>query len=566
MSHTQARVLSVLSVFAVFFLAIPLAAEPPAIADPAISSSAIQWQTSVAYERLLLTITTPDGAIVSKEFDGGQAATLRLQDLGVRVPAEGHYTWELRIVPKVSADTRRRLEAARAADDDEAIARIQAEAGLNRDLARSGAFTILAGAFVTPAAEEPPARRDRSIGANALPLKPAPTDVVTADDEIIQGSLCVGLDCVVNESFGFDTIRLKENNTRIKFDDTSTSAGFPANDWQLTANDSNSGGASKFSIDDTTHSKTPFTVIANAPTNSMFIASNGKVGFRTASPVLDLHVTTSDTPAIRQEQTNAGGFTAQTWDIGANEANWFVRDVTGGSRLPLRVRPGAPTSSLDIAASGWVGMGTASPGLNLDVRDPANSPTNNVLASFGTGSSANALNIGYAGAIARGVGFISAVGDSSTVAPNPSLRLFTATNLRVIIDYQGFVGFGGITTPTFPIEHANGAYLTVGGQWTNASSRDLKQNICDLEPGDAQRALDGLTPVTYAYKADPQEHHVGFIAEDVPDLVASKDRRGLSALDIVAVLTKVVQDQEKVIQALSQRVEQLEKEHQKSRD
>ena len=66
----------------------------------------------------------------------------------------------------------------------------------------------------------------------------ASADRVIADDLIVQGSNCVGLDCVNNESFGFDTLRLKENNTRIKFDDTSSSAGFPANDWMLSANDS----------------------------------------------------------------------------------------------------------------------------------------------------------------------------------------------------------------------------------------------------------------------------------------------------------------------------------------
>jgi len=53
---------------------------------------------------------------------------------------------------------------------------------------------------------------------------------VIPDDLIVPGSACIGLDCVNNESFGFDTIRLKENNTRIKFDDTSTASGFPAND------------------------------------------------------------------------------------------------------------------------------------------------------------------------------------------------------------------------------------------------------------------------------------------------------------------------------------------------
>ena len=180
----------------------------------------------------------------------------------------------------------------------------------------------------------------------------------------MQGSACVGLDCVDGKSFGFDTIRLKENNTRIKFDDTSTGTGFPNNDWQLTANNSASGGLNKFSIENTTVATVPFTIVGPAPTNSLFVASTGKVGLRTATPGLDLHISTSDTPAMRYEQTSAGGFTAQTWDIGANEANFFVRDVTGGSRLPFRIRPGAPTSSIDINAVGNVGVGTASPGLN----------------------------------------------------------------------------------------------------------------------------------------------------------------------------------------------------------
>ena len=41
---------------------------------------------------------------------------------------------------------------------------------------------------------------------------------------------------------------------------------------------------------------------------------------------------------------------------------------------------------------------------------------------------------------------------------------------------------------------------------------------------------------------------MGFIAEDAPELVASKDRKGMSSMDVVAVLTKVVQEQQKVVQ------------------
>src|SRR2546421_4330593 len=101
------------------------------------------------------------------------------------------------------------------------------------------------------------------IASTALLSGKAAADFVIADDLIVQGSACIGLDCVNNESFGFDTIRLKENNVRIKFDDTSTAAGFPANDWQIIANDSASGGLSKFSVEDTTNAKTPFTIEAS---------------------------------------------------------------------------------------------------------------------------------------------------------------------------------------------------------------------------------------------------------------------------------------------------------------
>src|SRR5207253_3202256 len=98
------------------------------------------------------------------------------------------------------------------------------------------------------------------IASTVLFTGHAMADFVIPDDLIVQGSACVGLDCVDGEAFGFDTIKLKENNLRIKFEDTSV-APFPSNDWQLTANDSASGGANKFSIEDITGAKVPFTVI-----------------------------------------------------------------------------------------------------------------------------------------------------------------------------------------------------------------------------------------------------------------------------------------------------------------
>ena len=77
----------------------------------------------------------------------------------------------------------------------------------------------------------------------------------------------------------------------------------------------------------------------------------------------------------------------------------------------------------------------------------------------------------------------------------------------------------------------------------NASSRELKDDIEALSVEDATAALAALSPVRYVYRNSRDEEYVGFIAEDVPALVASNDRKSLSSMDIVAVLTTVTKDQ-----------------------
>ena len=59
----------------------------------------------------------------------------------------------------------------------------------------------------------------------------------------------------------------------------------------------------------------------------------------------------------------------------------------------------------------------------------------------------------------------------------------------------------------------------------------------------------------FNYLSDASESHVGFIAEDVPDIVATNDRASLSTMDIVAVLTKVIQAQQDKIEELEARID-----------
>ncbi len=125
---------------------------------------------------------------------------------------------------------------------------------------------------------------------------------------------------------------------------------------------------------------------------------------------------------------------------------------------------------------------------------------------------------------------------------------------RMTIDREGNVGIG-VSRPTHPLEMESGAHASAGGVWTNSSSRDKKENITELTLEDSLATLAGLQAVQFNYRNDRQETYVGFIAEDVPELVATADRQGLSAMDIVAVLTTVIQAQQQKIEELEAKLE-----------
>jgi len=125
-----------------------------------------------------------------------------------------------------------------------------------------------------------------------------------------------------------------------------------------------------------------------------------------------------------------------------------------------------------------------------------------------------------------------------------------------IVNINGKLGVE-VKSPVYPLQMKSGAKCTAGGVWTNASSRTLKENIRDLTAEDAQAALEDLTPVRFNYKTDATDECLGFIAEDVPSIVATGDREGLSPMDIVAVLTKVAQEQQRTISEQQKTIDEL---------
>jgi len=555
--------MAMLLLTAVILLAAPAARAAAPLATVSVSPQGLEWQPAGDFEKFTLTVSGPGGVTLRREILSG--ATLAFEpvgDDGKPLP-DGTYAYELMATPRLDPATRQTLAAAHRAGDEAAIAKLQAAGKLPRSpLAQSGFFTIANGAVVSPDVKEGrPATPRPTKALTPLVLK----DVVTADDAIIQGSLCVGLDCVNNESFGFDTIRLKENNTRIKFDDTSTGTGFPNHDWQLTANDSASGGANKFSIEDITASTVPVTVTGSAPTNSLFIDSTGRVGFRTPTPVLDLHVNTSNTPALRLEQNNSGGFTAQTWDIGANEANFFVRDVTGGSKLSFRIRPGAPTSSIDISSDGDVGIGTASPENRLHVVcSEAGGTCAKIENTSATGFSGFEFTTA-AGATVANIAHDNAAGTFrfNSISSVPTVFLTNSTE-HLRIDSDGDVGIN-CNNPTSDLVVASGggcnnpaSNLNAGATaFTATSSRSIKEN---LEPVRVPNILEKISAVD-VYKYDfingPKDR-LGLMAEDFHQIFQHGSDKLLNGQEVEMALWLAVKELTAQNKGLTERLAALE--------
>lgn len=146
------------------------------------------------------------------------------------------------------------------------------------------------------------------------------------------------------------------------------------------------------------------------------------------------------------------------------------------------------------------------------------------------------------------------------------------------VDSSGNVGLG-TNSPSATLHVSGNSYVTgtfglgtaspeeklhvvgnalVEGNFELRSSRDAKQNIKTLPAQEAMDALEQLRPVTYQYKSDPTEDSIGFIAEEAPDLVATSSRKSLRPMDIVAVLAKVVQEQQKQIDRMAGKIAELE--------
>jgi hypothetical protein len=244
------------------------------------------------------------------------------------------------------------------------------------------------------------------------------------------------------------------------------------------------------------------------------------------------------------------------WD---NTADADYATVSGGR---------TNASSADYGTVGG-GYGNTVSGVRATVSGGADNVAGGTYAAVGGGYAnvasayASAVGGGYADTVAGDYSFAAGSRVEIDAAADYTFgfgRSFSTSTPNAVIFHNSVnpirVGIG-ITAPIHLLDvGTSGAYCD-GGAWIDGSSREHKEEIVELGLEEAIEAVSRLTPVTYNYRFDTMERCGGFIAEDVPDLVATRDRKGLAPMDIVAVLTRVVQHQQKEIELLRKEIEAL---------
>jgi hypothetical protein len=257
--------------------------------------------------------------------------------------------------------------------------------------------------------------------------------------------------------------------------------------------------------------------VKGAATDTSSNGATGVYGTSSSPTGYGVHGVASDTSS--NGATGVYGTTESPTGYGAigyaiNGSGTGVQGLVNGSGKGVLAENDNSTAGYGLYAEGFTAAYATAPN------------TKNAIGLYATGFD------GINGVALSGSGFGVTATSSGSLTTNQALNAVGTSYL------EGNVGIGTAPSTTDPIYTASGAYLSSAGAWTNASSRDYKQDIKELSGVDALSMLRAVAIHRFKFKEERGSDHrerIGVIAEELPDLVASADRKGAPTAELIAL-------------------------------
>ncbi len=109
------------------------------------------------------------------------------------------------------------------------------------------------------------------------------------------------------------------------------------------------------------------------------------------------------------------------------------------------------------------------------------------------------------------------------------------------------------------VTNGNGAYLSIGGTWTNASDVNKKEDFVPLNYTDLLKKISSLSITRWKYKGS-EEYHIGPTSQDFYALFSlGVDDKGISTIDPAGIALAAIQEQQRIIDKQNEQINQLQK-------
>lgn len=316
--------------------------------------------------------------------------------------------------------------------------------------------------------------------------------------------------------------------------------------------------------------------------NSQIFDNGTNVGIGTTVPATSLHVTsaTGQDVSILLQNNVTGATIMDGTRIRMNSNEFSISNNEIGA---VRLSTNGGNNNLILLNNGNVGIGTLAPegALEVDVTSPSKAAL--LIKSYGWGATFRGPRIHFIKSLYNIAPYIDFNGNYLITAKSDSLM--SSGTLSYYTDYD----FGSTTKTFEPYDNDSVNLGSSSYRWKavyavngviQTSDERLKTGIQPI--GYGLHAVMGLHPISYQWKANREQGtYLGFSAQElqrvVPDVVEHQqvsaadklrwesggkrveqnDTYGVRYVELIPVLTKAIQEQQLMIEALKKEVESL---------